>query len=325
MSALAFALVAFMIAAYVILDGYDLGVATIAPIVGRNDRERAEAMHSIGPYWNGNEVWLIAAGGALFALFPRAYASSFSGFYLPFVIVLWLLMFRGIALELRNHFATELWHTFWDAAFTGASALLVLTFGVALGNLLRGLPLDTRGFFQGTFAYLLNPYALLVGLFAAIVLAMHGAAFLTTHVSGALQQRSRDLGAKLWAAAAVGYVAVTAATFLVRGVPSFSWVDFVPIVSIGSLAAARAFMSRKDDTGVFAASSAFLASLLVAAAGTLFPYLLPAEGGRGGISVYDAAPGPIALASALAVTIVGVIAVVVYSTVVLRTVARGKR
>lgn len=324
MSVAGFVVIAFMLAAYVILDGYDLGVATIAPLAGRNDRERADVMHSIGPYWNGNEVWLIAAGGTLFALFPRAYASSFSGFYLPFVVVLWLLMFRGISLELRNHFPTQLWHDFWDTAFTGASALLVVTFGVALGNLLRGLPLDAHGFFQGTFGYLLNPYALLVGIFALVALAMHGAAFLTTHTGGAPQLRARALVHRLWFATVALYVIVTAATFVVRGVPGFSWVALVPVLSIGSLVAMRVFIARANDRAVFAGSSAFVASLLIAAAGTLFPYLLPAVGGKGGLSVYDAAPAPVALASALAVTIVGVIAVIVYSTVVLRTLARGK-
>lgn len=324
MSVAGFVVIAFMLAAYVLLDGYDLGVATIAPLAGRNDRERADVMHSIGPYWNGNEVWLIAAGGTLFALFPRAYASSFSGFYLPFVVVLWLLMFRGISLELRNHFPTQLWHDFWDTAFTGASALLVVTFGVALGNLLRGLPLDAHGFFQGTFGYLLNPYALLVGVFALVALAMHGAAFLTTHTGGAPQVRARGLVHRLWFATIALYVIVTAATFVVRGVPGFSWVALVPVLSIGSLVAMRVFIARANDRAVFAGSSAFVASLLIAAAGTLFPYLLPAVGGKGGLSVYDAAPAPVALASALAVTIVGVIAVIVYSTVVLRTLARGK-
>lgn len=326
MNVAAFILIAFMIAMYVILDGYDLGVATVTPLVGRNDRERADAMHSIGPYWNGNEVWLIAAGATLFALFPRAYASSFSGFYLPFIIVLWLLMFRGIALELRNHFESELWHNFWDVAFTGASALLVITFGVALGNMLRGLPLDQRGFFQGTFTFLLNPYALLVGAFALVVLAMHGAAFLAMHREGVPGERARGLVPSLWIATVIGYIAVTAATFFSRGMPAFHWVDFVPILAVGSLAAMRVFGRRDRPQAVFAASCAFVASLLIAAAGTLFPYLLAGyPAGRGGLSIYDAAPSPVALASALTVTIVGTVAVVIYTTIVLRRLVRGKR
>src|SRR6516225_6034578 len=138
-----------MLTAYVLLDGYDLGLAAIVPLIARTDRERAAAMESIGPFWNGNEVWLVASGGALFALFPVAYAVSFSGFYLPFVVVLWLLMFRGLAMELRGRFETQLWHEFWDTAFWLSSAMLILLFGIALGNLVRGVPLDPSGYFQG--------------------------------------------------------------------------------------------------------------------------------------------------------------------------------
>ena len=184
MSSVAFVLLAFMLGAYVLLDGFDLGIATIAPFVGKDEEERGAAMRAIGPFWNGNEVWLVAAGGALFALFPKAYASAFSGFYLPFVVVLWLLMFRGIAIELRGHFATPMWRDFWDFCFSGSSALLVVLFGVALGNLLRGVPLDADGYFTGSFGFLLNPYALLVGLTALAAIAMHGAAFALLRIEG---------------------------------------------------------------------------------------------------------------------------------------------
>jgi cytochrome d ubiquinol oxidase subunit II len=320
-SVIAFVLIAFMLTMYVLLDGYDLGVATISPLVARTDRERNSSMHSIGPYWNGNEVWLIAAGGALFALFPRAYASAFSGFYLPFIIVLWLLMFRGIALELRNHFKTELWHNFWDFCFSGASALLVLLFGIAIGNLLRGVPLDANAFFRGTFAFLLNPYALLVGIFAVLTLALHGAAFLVNRIECAPADRARTMIPRLWLAVVIGYIVVTAGTFATRGVPTFSWVDFVPILSLGSLAVLRAAAARNNERAVFGASSAFIATLLVAAAGTLFPYLLPSFPAGHGLSIFDASPSPVALGSALGVTIVGTVAVLLYSAIVLRKLA----
>ncbi|MGC2633157.1 MAG: cytochrome d ubiquinol oxidase subunit II, partial [Candidatus Cybelea sp.] len=162
MSVAAFVTIAFMFAMYVMLDGYDLGVATVGALIARGERDRSAVMASIGPFWNGNEVWLIAAAAALFALFPAAFAAAFSGFYLPFIVALWLLMLRGIAVELREHFPSEVWHQFWDAAFAGSSALLIFVFGIALGNLLRGVPLDASGYFEGTFAFLLNPYALLV-------------------------------------------------------------------------------------------------------------------------------------------------------------------
>ncbi|HEY6450896.1 MAG TPA: cytochrome d ubiquinol oxidase subunit II, partial [Candidatus Cybelea sp.] len=210
MSVAAFIAIVFLLTMYVVLDGYDLGVASIALLIARGDRERATVMASIGPFWNGNEVWLIAAGAALFALFPAAYASSFSGFYLPFIIVLWLLMFRGIALELREHFSSELWHQFWDASFSLSSGLLIFILGLALGNLLRGVPLNSEGYFQGTFAFLLNPYALLVGLFAVLTLGVHGGAFAATRIEGELGARAMRLARRgSWAVLAL-YLAVTA-------------------------------------------------------------------------------------------------------------------
>ncbi len=312
-----FAVIAVMISAYVLLDGFDLGVAAISLWICKTDGERAAAMESIGPFWNGNEVWLIAAGAALFALFPRAYASSFSGFYLPFIIVLWLLMFRGIAMELRNHFASDLWHGFWDSAFALSSTLLIVVFGVALGNLLRGVPLDRHGYFQGTFALLLNPYALLVGVFAAIVLAHHGALFLCVRTAGALERRSHALAGALWWAAIAADLAVSAATFAVRGMPPVALTAAMTAVSVAALAATRVAWLRERPLLAFTGSSVFAASLLAEAAGSMFPYLLPGyPAGSGGLSIYDAAPSGLSLACALAVTVGGGIAVVAYGTVV---------
>ena len=312
-----FVVIAAMISAYVLLDGFDLGVGAIALWIGKSDRERAAAMQSIGPFWNGNEVWLIAAGGALFALFPRAYASSFSGFYLPFIVVLWLLMFRGIALELRNHFPSELWHQFWDVAFSLSSALLIAIFGVALGNLLRGLPLDSFGYFQGTFAFLLNPYALATGFFALVILANHGAAFLALRVDGELEERARALQGPLWWIQLVTFTGITVGTFFVRGTPPLFFTAATVAVALAALIAMRAFHRRALTVATFAASCAFIVALLIAAASSMFPYLLPGYPlGSGGLSIYDAVPSALSLACALAVTIGGGVAVVAYGTVV---------
>jgi cytochrome bd ubiquinol oxidase subunit II len=326
MSIFGFAIVAFMLAAYVLLDGYDLGVATISPIVARTDAERAATMRSIGPFWNGNEVWLIAAGGVLFALFPRAYASSFSGFYLPLIVVLWLLMFRGIALELRRHFPSLIWHQFWDFCFSSSSVLLILILGVASGNLLRGVPLDANGYFQGTFAFLLNPYALLVGAFAIVALAQHGTAFLWMRVDGPPAQRASRLMTPLWVASIVFYLLVTGATFRMRGMGLGIGVVVVVAISLAGLIALRMQTSRQSATGAFYASCVFVASILVAAAGTLFPYLLPAfPAGHGGISVYDSPPSPGAFLTQVIVTVAGLILVIVYGTFALRRMAAKVR
>lgn len=317
----AFVFIAFMIGAYVLLDGYDLGIGSIVPLVARSDRERLAAMQAIGPFWNGNEVFLVAAGGALFALFPRAYASSFSGFYLPFIIVLWLLMGRGIALELREHYPNEMWHQFWDGVFVLASALLALLFGVALGNLIRGVPLDAQGYFQGTFAFLLNWYALLVGLFAVVTLAYHGAAFLILRTAGPFTRRVRAFAARVWIAVAVLFVAVTAATLIVH--PPAVWVYPLGALALAALAGSRIALARGAELATFLAGSAFLALLFAAAAGTLYPYLIPAfpAAHAAGLSIFDAAPSPGALTSALAVSAIGMIGVLIYGGIVWRMLA----
>lgn len=322
LATVAFAVIAFMLTGYVLLDGYDLGIAAIAPLVARTDRERAATMAAIGPFWNGNEVWLVAAGASLFALFPAVYASSFSGFYLPFIVVLWMLMFRGIALELRDHLDSPLWRQFWDAAFWLSSLLLVVLFGVALGNLVRGLPLDGHGYFVGTFAFLLNPYALLVAAFAVAALGQHGAAFALLRIDGTPAARAERLAGAGWWAVLALYAAVSAATFGVRGAPSAVWLYVVPIVSLVALIGVRVAMSRRRYAVAFAASSVFIASLLAEAAGTLYPYLLPAfPPSLGGVSIAQAAPSAPALGVAIAVTLGGTVAALIYGSVVWRTMA----
>lgn len=323
MSVVAFMLVGFMLAGYVVLDGYDLGVASIAPFLAKNDRERLAAMQAIGPFWNGNEVWLVAAGALLFALFPKGYASSFSGFYLPFMVVLWLLMGRGVSLELREHYESPLWHQFWDAIFTAASALLILLFGVALGNLIRGVPLDPDGYFLGTFGFLLNWYALLVGLFALATLALHGTTFMVLRVDGTPAERARAMLPRLWVVTLVIFVAVTVATFLTRSDAVFNpWIDVLGVLSAAALIAVAFLAKRRAELATFIASSAFIALLLGVAAATMYPNLLRGfPDGRGSLSIYALSPSPVALASALGVGIAGMVIVIVYSTVLWRKLA----
>ncbi|MBV8638696.1 MAG: cytochrome d ubiquinol oxidase subunit II [Candidatus Eremiobacteraeota bacterium] len=323
MSVVAFLLVAFMLAGYVVLDGYDLGVASIAPFLARNDRERLASMQAIGPFWNGNEVWLVAAGGILFALFPKGYASSFSGFYLPFIVVLWLLMGRGVALELREHYDSALWHQFWDFCFTAASALLILFFGVALGNLIRGVPLGSAGYFMGTFAFLLNWYALLVGLFALAALALHGATFMVLRVEGAPAERARTMLPRVWVVALVLFVLVTVATFVTRSDAVFNpWIDVLGILAAAAFVAVLFLARRRAEIATFVASSAFLVLVLSVAAATMYPNLLRGyPDGRGSLSIFDLSPSPAALASALGVSIAGMVIVIAYTTVLWRKLA----
>ncbi len=317
MSDVAFVILAFMVAMYVLLDGYDLGVGTLAPFISRSEEDRASAMHAIGPYWNGNEVWLIAAGAISFALFPLAYASAFSGFYLPFMVVLWLLMFRGIAMEVREHFPSELWHAFWDTAFSLSSALLILLFGVTIGNLVRGLPLHASGFFFGTFAFLLNPYAIAVGLFAVAALAQHGATFLMMVDRGELAQRSRDAIGRIWWIVLSLYVVVTVFTLVVRPVVfARPWLALIALVSLAAFVLLR--VRRESRVAPFVCSTIFIASLLVAASATIYPYLLPVIGGSGGLTIYAASASPQAMVSGIAASLVGLVIVGSYTILVVR-------
>jgi len=320
MNVAAFWLLAFMLTAYVILDGYDLGIGMITPFVARSDEERLASMRSIGPFWGGNEVWLIATGAVLFALFPQAYASSFSGFYLPFMVVLWLLMFRGVSLELRTHFPSRIWHEFWDACFFLASVLLVLFFGIALGNMLRGLPLNASGFFLGTFAFLLNPYALMVAVFAIAALALHGAAFLMLRLDGPPSDRARHAFSRMWGAVAALYLIVTVWTLFLRGefAGARPFVVAMVLLSFAALVAIHVARSRRNDRSTFFASAAFLATLFAAAAGTMFPYLLPSyANGVSGISIYSATPSLVTLVF----TVAGLMLLTAYSAIVLRRLA----
>jgi len=316
---LAFCVLGFMLTAYVLLDGYDLGVAVIVPFVARTDGQRRAALQAIGPFWNGNEVWLIAAGGSLFAFFPQAYASALSGFYLPLTVMLWLLMGRGIALELREHFPSAVWHQFWDGVFSFASALLILLLGVTLGNVVRGVPLDAQGYFNGTFAFLLNWYALLLGIVALVALALHGATFLAWRVDGALGQAAHALAKRLWYAAVLGTIAMSFATAAEHAT---DWGYVAGAVGLIALVAVQLDFRRGAGPIAFAASSVWIAGLMMAAAGVMFPYVLPAfPRGAGGISIDSAAASAPALASALVVTIVGIVAVCIYSVVVWRRLA----
>src|SRR5580658_4981082 len=194
-----FCLVAATIAGYVVLDGFDLGAGAIHLLVAKTPEERKSVLASIGPVWDGNEVWLLAAGGALYFAFPALYASSFSGFYLPLMMVLWLLILRGTSVEFRNHIHCPIWIPFWDFLFSGSSLLLAVFFGAALGNVVRGVPLDETGYFfeplwtnfrLGEQTGILDWYTVLVGVLALLALTMHGCLWVHLKTTGAVNERT---------------------------------------------------------------------------------------------------------------------------------------
>ena len=202
-----FWLVACMLAAYVIFDGFDFGAGIVHFLVARTDDERRVALSTVGPVWDGNEVWLLAAGGTLYFAFPALYASSFSGFYLPLMMVLWLLILRGVSIEFRNHVASPVWHPLWDAGFAVSSALLAIFFGAALGNVVRGVPLDAAGEFflplwtnwtPGKSPGILDWYTVLAGVAVLAVMALHGALWVALKTAGEMEPRARRVAGLVW-------------------------------------------------------------------------------------------------------------------------------
>ena len=221
MEAIWFTIVVGMLAVYMVLDGFDFGVGILHRLVARTDDERRTVLAAIGPVWDGNEVWLVAVAGVLFMGFPRVYSAAFSGFYMALMFVLWLLIVRGIAIESRSHQENPLWREFWDTAFSFSSALLAVVLGTALGNMVRGVPLDATGFFAiplftdfqpGARPGIFDWYTTLVGVFTLIVLAGHGALYLVWKTTGPVQVRSAAWARKIWLAVLPLWVLVTLAT-----------------------------------------------------------------------------------------------------------------
>jgi len=279
MATIWFFLLAAIFTAYAVLDGWDLGVGTIHRWVARTDEERQLTLAAIGPLWSGNEVWLLAGGGSLFFSFPRVYAVGFSGFYLALMLVLWLLILRGISLEFRGQLRHHLWTTFWDSGFMVGSALLALLLGVALGNVVRGLPLDGRGLFQGSFGLMLNPYSLIVGILSLVILSVHGANFLCLKTAGPVYDRARALSIRLGWATALLVILVSVWSPLTRPhlLDNFArWPILIifPLLIAASLVGLLLFTRRGQDTAAFAAGTGLIISLLVSAALSVYPDLL---------------------------------------------------
>jgi cytochrome d ubiquinol oxidase subunit II len=322
-----FWLVAVMIVGYVVLDGFDLGVGVLHLFLVRTEDERRATLSSIGPVWDGNEVWLLAGGGTLYFAFPLLYASAFSGFYLPLMIVLWLLVLRGVSLELRNHIDVGVWRALLDGVFGLSSALLTIFFGAALANVIRGVPLQADGYFflplwtnwkPGVSPGILDWYTVIGGLVAMVALTMHGALWLTIKVSGDLAQRARRVVTPLWLILAVLTVVSLAATIAVRPASldnylSYPFTFVVPAGVIASLAGVW-FLNRKTQpVKAFLASCLYLFFMLAGACWGLYPTLLPATtGAERDITLKGALSGPHALAVGLAWWSIGMLMAIGY-------------
>lgn len=288
-----FWLVAVMIVGYVVLDGFDLGVGVLHLFLARNEAEKQVTLRSIGPVWDGNEVWLLAGGGTLYFAFPLLYASAFSGFYLPLMIVLWLLVLRGVSLELRNHLDMGVWRTLLDGVFGAASALLIIFYGAALANVIRGVPLRADGYFflplwtnwtPGLNPGILDWYTVIGGLVALVALTMHGALWLTIKVSGDLEQRARRSVHLLWNLLLVLTIVSLIATMAVRPqtLENYRQYPFTYVVPVGVMAAllgVRLWNQKLQPVKAFVASCVYLFFMLAGACWGLYPTLLPSTAG----------------------------------------------
>src|ERR1039457_803969 len=288
-----FWLVAVMIVGYVVLDGFDLGVGVLHLFLVRTEAERKATLASIGPVWDGNEVWLLAGGGTLYFAFPLLYASAFSGFYLPLMIVLWLLILRGVSLELRNHIDVGVWRALLDGIFGLSSAMLTIFFGAALANVLRGVPLQADGYFflplwtnwqPGAHPGILDWYTVVGGLLALVALTLHGALWLTIKASGDLEERARRVVTPLWLVLALLTLVSLAATIAVRPTSLNNYFNYpasfiIPIGVVGTMIAIWMFNRKAEPLKAFLSSCCYLFLMLAGACWGLYPTLLPATTG----------------------------------------------
>jgi cytochrome bd ubiquinol oxidase subunit II len=306
MSTLWFMIVAVMVAVYVLLDGFDIGAGAVHLFIARNDAERSTVLRAIGPVWDGNEVWLLAAGGTLYFAFPLLYASSFSGFYLPLMMVLWLLMLRGIGIEFRTHIQDKLWKGFFDAIFGLASILLAIFFGAALGNVVRGVPLNADGYFfeplwtnwrVGEYNGILDWYTVICGVVALVTLTIHGSLYLATKTEGELNNRARSVAYVLWPVQVLVTGASLIATLFIRREVLDNYNKWptgylIPVVVVISLVYLFFAERKKNDKGAFLASCVYITTMLVGAAFGLYPNVLPASTDPNySLTIYNTATG----------------------------------
>lgn len=332
-----FVLLGVLLAGYAILDGFDLGVG-ILHLGAKDDRERRIFMNSIGPLWDGNEVWLVTFGGALFAAFPPVYATAFSGFYLPFMLLLFALIFRAVSMEFRSKRDSAAWRTFFDYCFFGASTLATLLFGVAVGNTIAGIPIDGRQEYVGGFFNLLGIYPLVVGVFAVSMFAMHGAIYLYLKTEGELQERIRGWMWSSFGFFLVMYLFTTIITLVTipeqatRNFEQYPWVWVVPLLNVLAIANIPRAIYQRKAAYAFLSSCCAIAAFVFLFGVALFPYLLVSnyevpEGAAFNealsMSIYNASSSDLTLWIMAVIALVGMPFVLTYTGIIYWT-FRGK-
>jgi cytochrome d ubiquinol oxidase subunit II len=314
-----FILVGVLFTGYVILDGFDLGVGTLHLFAAKSDEERRIFLNAIGPVWDGNEVWLVTGGGALFAAFPAVYATVFSGFYLAFMALLCALIFRAVAIEFRSKHGSHRWRKFWDVSFAAGSAFSALLIGIAMGNIAWGVPVDANGEFAGSFIGLLHPYALLMGATTLALFAMHGAIYLVLKTEGALHERLRHWVNSLIIAFILCYVLLTLATLLY--VPHVTeafrrepWFFALVVPVVLAIANIPREANRGKDFYAFLSSCAAMAGLMAIFGTGMFPNLVYSNPSpEHSLTAFNASSSEKTLGVMLTIALIGIPIVLSYS------------
>ena len=273
LNALWFALIAILYIGFFVLEGFDFGVGILLPFLGKNDQQRRIILNTIGPHWDGNEVWLLTAGGATFAAFPQWYATLFSGFYLPLFLLLMGLIVRGVAFEFRSKDDDPRWRSLWDGCIFIGSLLPALLLGVAFSNLVRGVPIDGNMQYTGGFFNLLNPYALLGGLAAVMTFTLHGAIFLSLKTTGELEEKAQRLSQRLWMPVVIVLVLFLIGTYLSTDIVEHVGINpgAIPLTAMAAILAAGYFIRKRLTSWAFLMTVITIAFSLV----TMFIILYP--------------------------------------------------
>ena len=293
-----FILIAVLYIGFFVLEGFDFGVGILLPFLGKNDTQRRAIINTIGPFWDGNEVWLLTAGGATFAAFPHWYATMFSGFYLPLFLLLMALILRGVAFEFRSKDDDPRWRKGWDSAIFIGSLLPALLLGVAFTNLARGVPIDANMLYAGGFFNLLNPYALLGGLSAVLAFTLHGAIFLSLKTTGDLLEKSRQAAARLWLPTVLVLVLFVIFTYFQTDILTKLGVNPgpVPLVSAIAILAAAWFIKNKREGWAFAMTATGIAASITTLFLILYPrVMISSLNPDWSLTIYNASSGPYTL------------------------------
>lgn len=323
-----FVLVGVLLTGYAILDGFDLGVGALH-LLTKSDKDRRLLINSIGPVWDGNEVWLVTGGGALFAAFPDVYATVFSGFYTAFMLLLFVLIFRAVAIEFRSKQEGKLWRGFWDKAFSVSSIVIALLMGVALGNIITGIPLAQDKEFAGSFIGLLNPYALMVGITAVALFMMHGAIYLVMKTEGELQLQVKGWVNNTIIFFVICFVTTTMATLIyypqmVNHFKEFPAFFAIAILNMLAIANIPREIHYKREFRAFLSSAASIALLMVLFAIGIFPNLvLSNPNPEFSLTIYNSASSQKTLSIMLIMAIIGLPFVLTY-TIIIHKIFKGK-